>query len=50
MNSLNGLNCSRQEYIEKLNKVTIEDIASVFNKYEHVLTYMLNGVKNEKDS
>lgn len=50
MNALNGIECSRQEYIENLKKVSVDDISDVFKKYKHVLTYMLNGVKNEKDS
>ena len=50
MNKLNGIECNRQEYIKNLESVTVDDISKVFKKYQHVLTYMLNGVKDEKDS
>ncbi len=49
-NEINGITCLKEEYIDNLNKVTIDDISNVFKQYKHVLTYMLNGVKNEKDS
>lgn len=50
MNKLNGIECNRQDYIKNLESVTVDDISEVFKKYQHVLTYMLNGVKDEKDS
>ena len=50
MNKLNGIECNRQEYIKNLESVTVDDISEVFKNYQHVLTYMLNGVKDEKDS
>ena len=47
-NKLNGIKCDIEEYIDKVNKVTVDDIASIFKEYRHVLTYMLNGVKDEE--
>lgn len=46
-NNLNRIDCSVQDYINELNKVTADDIANIFKNYKHVLTYMLNGVKHE---
>ena len=48
-NKLNGIKCDIDEYINEVNKVNADDIASVFKEYKHVLTYMLNGVKDEKN-
>lgn len=44
---LNGLNVSLNEYIDNLEKVTVDDISRVFKNYKHVLTYLLRGVKDE---
>lgn len=49
MCKLKQINCSIDEYIANLNKVTADDIANVFKEYKHVLTYMLNGVKHEEN-
>ena len=47
-NKLNGIDCDIEKYIAEVNKVTVDDIASCFKEYKHVLTYMLNGVKDEE--
>lgn len=46
-NKLNGVECSLNEYIDNINKVTAKEISEVFKNYKHVLTYMLKGIKDE---
>ena len=43
---LSDFEYSLEEYCEKLNEVSKEDIARVFENYRHVLTYMLEGSEN----
>lgn len=45
---LNKVNQNLNDYINGLYKVNKDDISEVFKSYKHVLTYMLNGVENEK--
>lgn len=46
-NALCGLNTSVNEYIEKVNEVTLSDISKVFSNYKNYLTYFLEGTKHE---
>ena len=46
-NALCGLNASVNEYIEKVNAVTLSDISKVFSDYKYYLTYFLEGTKHE---
>lgn len=49
INDIRGKEESIEEYIEKMNMVTKEDIAKVFSKYQKYMIYFLKGVKNEEN-
>ncbi|MDO4500637.1 MAG: insulinase family protein [Erysipelotrichaceae bacterium] len=49
-NRLNDFDVNFDEYIAELSRVTVDDVSRVFKEYKHVLTYMLEGVKNDSEN
>lgn len=49
LNDIRNRQESIEEYIEKMNKITKEDIAKVFSRYQKYMIYFLKGVKNEEN-